>query len=180
MQYLEQIATALILAAPVACIAWTFTHEEIFRGLRQRIAAHQGRRQDSSWRKSMAYMLTCEYCFSHYVAALFVALFDFKMVTHDWRGYVVGLFTIVLIANVYLTFYQLLRVALRRSKAMADRAEALAAQRTTRVQRSVESGAGRSVVKQMSPDAAAKSQWGNGSRTGSGLRAGRSDTLRTR
>lgn len=124
MDYGSQVALAALLALPVACIVWTFTQEEIFRELRDGLKAYQRRHPDSTWRKKLAYLPTCPYCLSHYVAATFIAMFNFSMLTDDWRGYVVSLFSIVLISNVYITLYNLLRVALRASKAAADRAEA--------------------------------------------------------
>jgi hypothetical protein len=124
MEYLGQIAYALVLAVPIACLVWTFTQEEIFREFRDTLKTYQREHGDSFWRKKLAYLPTCPYCFSHYVAIMFLGLFRFRMLVSDWRGYVVSLFTLVLIANVYITAYNMLRAALRASKAIADRAEA--------------------------------------------------------
>jgi membrane protein required for beta-lactamase induction len=120
MDYLEELVFAVLLAIPVACVTWTFTQEELFREVREFLQALQRRHRDSWWRRKLAFLPTCPYCFSHYVAALFVALLQFKMLSNDWRGYVVSIFTLVLIANVYLTGYHLLRVALRGCRAWAD------------------------------------------------------------
>lgn len=116
--------TALVLAVPIACLVWTFTQEEIFREFRDTLKTYQREHGDSFWRKKLAYLPTCPYCFSHYVTIVFLGLFRFRMLVSDWRGYVVSLFTLVLIANVYITAYNMLRAALRASKAIADRAEA--------------------------------------------------------
>jgi hypothetical protein len=127
MDYVAQIGFAMILAIPVACVVWTFTQEEVFReareGLKRYCAEH---RRPWCWRK-LAYLPTCPYCLSQYVGAVFVALFHFHMLADDWRGYVVSLFSLVMIANVYITIYNLLRVSLRAAKARADGAEAYAA-----------------------------------------------------
>ncbi len=123
----EQLVQALLLAIPIACLAWTITQEEVFHELRDALNAYQERHKHSLWRRKLAYLPTCSYCFSHYVAALFVWLFRFKMLADDWRGYVVSLFSLVLLANVYLTAYQWLRAALRAGRARADQAESRAA-----------------------------------------------------
>ena len=129
MGYGNQIAFALILSIPVACITWTVTQEEIFATVRLNLARYPSRHGDSWWRRQIAYAPTCPYCLSHYVAAMLVALLNFKMLADDWRGYLVSLFTIVLIANVYITIYHVLRVGLRWERSLADRAETAA--RTT-------------------------------------------------
>jgi hypothetical protein len=126
MGYGSQIAYALLLGLPVACVAWTVTREEVFKEFRESLGLYQKRHRNSLWRQKLAYLPTCPYCFSHYVAALFVGLFQFKMLTENWTGYVASLFTVVLIANVYISGYNLLRVALRRATAVADREEATA------------------------------------------------------
>jgi len=123
MEYLHQLGFALLLGVPVACIVWTFTQEEIFKECREALKAYQQRHADSLLRRKLAYLPTCPYCFSHYVALAFVALLNFRMLADDWRGYVVSLFTLVLIANAYVTLYNLLRVALRAAKVAADRLE---------------------------------------------------------
>lgn len=123
MNYARDLLEALLLAAPVACVVWTITHEEIFRELREVLARIQKRPTTSWWKRKVAYMPTCPFCCSHYVAAIFVFLFQFKMLANDWRGYVASLFTVVLVANFYLTAYHLLRISLRRGKALADKAE---------------------------------------------------------
>lgn len=129
MSYAGQISFALLLALPIACIVWTFTQEEVFREVRDALKDYQQRHPHSPWRKKIAYLPTCPYCFSHYVTAAFVALFQFPMLTDDCRGYIASLFTLVLLANLYLTIYHLLRVALRGARAWADGVEALADQR---------------------------------------------------
>jgi hypothetical protein len=131
MAYGRQLEEALILAIPVACISWTITQEEVFRELNQWLKGCQARHRDCLWRRKLAYMPTCPYCLSHYVSGILVVLLGFHMLMDDWRGYLVSLFTVVLVANTYLTLYQLLRALLRRTKALADQAEAGLAEATT-------------------------------------------------
>ena len=113
MEYGSQIAFALILGLPVACITWTVTQEEIFAEMRRDLVRYQSHPARSWWQRKVAYMPTCPYCFSHYVAGMLTLLLHFKMLADDWRGYLISLFTLVLIANVYITLYHLLRVRLK-------------------------------------------------------------------
>jgi len=126
MGYGNQIAFALILSIPVACITWTVTQEEIFAAIRLSLGRYRSRHGDSWWRRQIAYAPTCPYCFSHYVAGTLIGLLNFKMLAGDWRGYLVSLFTLVFIANIYITVYHVLRVGLRWERSRADRAEATA------------------------------------------------------
>ena len=122
-EYGGQIVFALILGIPVACITWTVTQEDIFQEMRIYLAGYHAHHRHAWWRRKLAYMPTCPYCLSHYVAGVLIVLLHFKMLSDDWRGYLVSLFTLVLIANVYITVYHLLRVGLRWTRSMADRAE---------------------------------------------------------
>lgn len=113
MELGSQLGFALVLAAPVACVSWTVTREEVFKEFRTTLDHYQKRRAKSLlWRK-LAYMPTCPYCFSHYVTAVFVAVSHFKMLGDGLLGYTVSFFTVVFAANVYLSGYQLLRGATR-------------------------------------------------------------------
>ena len=38
------------------------------------------------------YIFTCDYCFSHYVTAGFLALTGFRLLLDDWRGVVIAFF----------------------------------------------------------------------------------------
>jgi hypothetical protein len=117
-----QIVRMLILAIPVAWVAWTFTREELFRELRECCVE---RSQTERWlaTRKFFYLFTCEYCFSHWVALGFQFLFAFRLVFDDWRGYLVGFAGLVWTANVYLSLYQRLRVDIRSTRAEADRTE---------------------------------------------------------
>lgn len=126
MGYGDQIAFALILGIPAACLTWTVTQEEIFAGVRRTLAGYRSRHNASWWSRQIAYVPTCPYCFSHYVAGLLIALLNFKMLADDWRGYLISLFTLVFIANVYITVYHMFRAELRWKRALADRAETTA------------------------------------------------------
>jgi hypothetical protein len=101
-----------ILALPVATIAWTITHEEIFREPRE-WAEGRSRNAASILERKLFYICTCEYCFSHYVAAAFVALAQFQLLIGDWRGYLIAWFAVVAVANLYMSLYGRLRVDIK-------------------------------------------------------------------
>lgn len=101
-----------VLAIPVACIAWTVTHEEIFRELRDWCSARSTTAHGLFARK-MYYVFTCEYCFSHYVAAACVAVTHFQLLFDDWRGYAIAGFSLVWVANIYMTIFGRLRLDIK-------------------------------------------------------------------
>jgi hypothetical protein len=108
-----QVIWLFILALPVATIAWTVTHEEIFREPRE-WAAQRSRDGRTVLARKFFYICTCEYCFSHYVAAGAVAVTNFRMlILGDWRGYVIAGFALVAVANLYISLYGRLRVDIK-------------------------------------------------------------------
>lgn len=115
MNVAEEVARLFLLAIPVACIAWTVTHEEIFREPREYCVKCSRERKTILARKFF-YVFTCEYCFSHYVTALFLIITRYKLLFDDWRGFLVAGFSIVWIANVYMSIYNLLRTDLKKEK----------------------------------------------------------------
>jgi hypothetical protein len=107
-----QFASLLILSIPVACVAWAITHEEIFREPRD-YCQKQSKLSNSLPRRKFFYLFTCEFCFSHYVAALFLVITRFKLLYSDWRGYLIALFALVWIANQYMSIYNHLRLDIK-------------------------------------------------------------------
>ena len=110
-----QIAWLFILAIPIACVAWTFTHEEVFREPRE-YCISQSKSGRTMLRRKFFYLFTCEYCFSHYVTALFIVLTDYTLLINDWRGYIIGGFALVWVANIYMSLFGLLRTDLKKEK----------------------------------------------------------------
>ena len=111
----EQVSTLFILAIPVACIAWTVTHEEIFKEPREYCVRCSKERKSLLARKFF-YVFTCEYCFSHYVTILLLVITGYKLLYSDWRGYLIGGFSLVWVANFYMSIYNLLRTDLKKEK----------------------------------------------------------------
>lgn len=104
-----------MLAIPVACVAWTITHEEIFKEPRE-FCINQSKKGRSMFHRKFFYLFTCEYCFSHYVTVFFVALTNYKLLMDDWRGYLIGGFAIVWVANIYMSLFLLIRTDLKKEK----------------------------------------------------------------
>jgi hypothetical protein len=112
MELGPQIIWLLILSVPVACIAWTVTHEEVFREPRQ-YCQRECAKARSFVRRKFFYLFTCEYCFSHYVAAGVLVFARFKMLYADWRGYFVAFFALIWVANQYISIYNRLRLDIK-------------------------------------------------------------------
>lgn len=110
-----QLITLLVLAMPVACVAWTITHEEVFREAREHCAAYS-KSCRQLYKRKFFYVFTCEYCFSHYVAFLFLILSQYTLLFDDWRGYLIGWLSLVWIANMYMSVFALLRLDIRRDR----------------------------------------------------------------
>lgn len=110
-----QIIYLFVLAIPVACIAWTVTHEEIFKEPRQFCLARSIKSRSLLSRKFF-YMLTCEYCFSHYVTIIVILVTKYYLLFNDWRGYIIAGFSIIWIANLYMSLFLLLRQNIKKEK----------------------------------------------------------------
>lgn len=107
----HQILLLFVFAIPVACVSWTVTHEELFRELRDWLSERSAASRSMLSRKFF-YLFTCEYCFSHYVAVGMLFMTRFTLVFPDWRGYVIAGLSIVWIANLYMSLFGRLRLAI--------------------------------------------------------------------
>jgi hypothetical protein len=110
--HLLELIWLVVLALPVATVSWTVTHEELFRELRERCKARSERSRSMAGRKFF-YLFTCEYCFSHYVAAGAVATTGYRLLLPDWRGVAIAWLAVVAIANVYMSLFYRLRVDIK-------------------------------------------------------------------
>src|SRR5689334_10915342 len=104
-----QLLYLFVLGIPVACVAWTITHEEVFKEPRE-FCKRQSEQCRKLLQRKFFYLFTCEYCFSHYVSVFFIGLTGFKMLCDDWRGYLISFFAVVWVANAYLSLFGRLRV----------------------------------------------------------------------
>ena len=112
MTQYSPLVVLLVLALPVACIAWTVTHEEIFREPREWCQRRSLHARSLAERKYF-YLFTCEYCFSHYVVVFFLIITKFTLLFDDWRGVLIAGFSLVWVANVYMTAFARLRLELK-------------------------------------------------------------------
>ena len=115
MTWGDQLFTLFILAIPIASIAWTVTHEEVFREPRDWCVKNSQQCRKLVQRKFF-YLFTCEYCFSHYVTAVFLWLTGFKLLFDDWRGYLIAGFSLVWVANFYMSLFGRLRLDIKRER----------------------------------------------------------------
>jgi hypothetical protein len=110
-----QIVYLFLLAIPIACIAWTVTHEEVFREPRE-YCVEKSERCKKLLQRKFFYLFTCEYCFSHYVTIIFLIITRYHLIFPDWRGYLIGGFSLVWVANVYMSLFGRIRIDLKKDK----------------------------------------------------------------
>ena len=120
--YSAQVLWLFLLALPIACIAWTVTHEEVFREPRE-FCENRCIKGKTLAERKFFYLFTCEYCFSHYVTILFLFLTRFHLLLDGWKGYLIAGFALVWIANVYMSIFGLLRTDLKKEKTMVKKLE---------------------------------------------------------
>jgi len=110
-----QLIWLFTLPIPVACVAWTVTHEEIFREPRDYCI----RRSTDDPRllvRKLFYLGTCEYCFSHYVALVAVLGTGYRLLLDDWRGVVIAWLAVVWVANQFMGIHGRLRLGIKSSR----------------------------------------------------------------
>ena len=110
-----QITYLFVLAIPIACMAWTVTHEEIFKEPRE-YCAKRCKNGKTLLERKFFYLFTCEYCFSHYVTVFMLFLTEYKLLMDDWRGYFIAGFSLVWIANVYMSIFGFIRLGMKKEK----------------------------------------------------------------
>ncbi len=120
--FLEQICWLFILAIPVACVAWTVTHETIFEEPRK-YCERRCQQGKSLAERKFFYLFTCEYCFSHYIALIFLFITRFHLLMEGWRGYLIAGFSLVWVANCYMSLFGLLRTDLKKEKTAIKKME---------------------------------------------------------
>jgi hypothetical protein len=122
MELSTQVAWLFLLAIPIACMAWTVTHEEVFREPREYCLkrCHNGK---TIAERKFFYLFTCEYCFSHYVTVIMLFITQYKLLFTDWRGYLIAGFALVFVANIYMSLFALVRVDLKKARLEAENEE---------------------------------------------------------
>lgn len=120
MDLVAQLYWLLILSLVVASIAWTVTQEEIFREWRD-VCAEKSEKCRTIIERKFFYVFTCEYCFSHWVSVVVIAIAAFKLLIDDWRGYVIAFFVLPWIANMWMSLYRRLRVEIKKENQVAEK-----------------------------------------------------------
>ena len=95
----HQVVWLFVLALPIASIAWTVTHEEVFREPRDYCARPQ-QGQPNPW--CAASFSTCSPVNTASATGLrpFLVITRYKLLYDDWRGYLVALFALVYVSQL--------------------------------------------------------------------------------
>jgi hypothetical protein len=110
-----QLFWLFIMAIPIASVAWTITHEELFSEPRK-WCEEKSKECRTLFQRKFFYLFTCEYCFSHWVTALFLFITRFKLLYSDWRGYLIAGFSLVWVANLYMSLFARIRLDVKRER----------------------------------------------------------------
>ncbi|CAN5186411.1 hypothetical protein BH20ACI2_BH20ACI2_22910 [soil metagenome] len=120
MSILEQIYYLVGLSLVVASIAWTVTQEDIFSEARE-YCAEKSESASALLTRKFFYVFTCEYCFSHWVTLLVLAITGYKFLYDDFRGYLFAFFAIPWVANQLMSLYRRLRVGIKYENILATK-----------------------------------------------------------
>jgi hypothetical protein len=123
MEQSQQVLSLFIIALPIASVSWTVTHEEVAREFRD-LCVKKSKVCRVVFERKFFYLFTCEYCFSHWVAAAFLVITRYKLLFPDWRGYLMAGFSLVWVANVYMGIFGRIRLDLRKERAEISAKEA--------------------------------------------------------
>jgi hypothetical protein len=124
MTLLTQAIWLFVLAIPIACISWTVTHEELFHELHEWCVS-KSKTCGTVIQRKFFYLFTCEYCFSHYVTIFFLIVTRYTLLLSGWRGYLSAGFSLVAIANLYMTIFGRLRLESKHERIGIEADEAL-------------------------------------------------------
>jgi len=114
-----QVVWLLLLSLTVSCIAWTVTHEDLFREPREYCI----RRSEGAGRwyiRKFFYLFSCEYCFSHYVALAVLIMTGYRLLLPDWRGFILAGFALVWVANLSMSVFARLRLEIKSERVDID------------------------------------------------------------
>jgi hypothetical protein len=112
MELHVQVIWLFVLAIPISSVAWTITHEEVFREARE-YCKRQANDCPKLLQRKFFYVFTCEYCLSHWVTVFFLILTGYRLLLEDWRGFIIALFGLVWVANTYMSIFGRLRLGIK-------------------------------------------------------------------
>jgi len=116
----NQIQWLFLLSIPVATISWTVIHEEIFREPRE-FCSRCSKESKSLLKRKLFFIFTCDYCFSHYVTLVAILVTKYKLLMTDFSGYIIAFFSVVWIANLYISLYTLLRSFIKKIQLLNEK-----------------------------------------------------------
>jgi len=119
---MNPILELFMLAIPVACVSWTVTHEELFREFHE-YSVDRSEDSKTLFGRKFFYLFTCEYCFSHYVTIALLIIAPYTLVFAGWRGYLIAFFSIVFIANAYMSLFAKIRIDIKRERKTIEKIE---------------------------------------------------------
>lgn len=119
MDLSTQVRDLFLIPLAIASISWTITHEEVFKEPRE-YCIRKSKGCKRLLERKFFYLFTCEYCFSHYITLLFLVITQYHLLFTDWRGYVIGGFSLVWIANIYMSLFGFIRVGMKKEKLEAN------------------------------------------------------------
>ena len=114
-ELVRALVMLFVLPIPIASVAWTVTHEEVFREPRE-WCLEKSTSSRSLLARKFFYLFTCEYCFSHYVTVAVLVVTRYTLFFDDWRGYIIAGFSLVFLANVYMSFFGRMRLEIREDR----------------------------------------------------------------
>ena len=98
-----------VLAGMVSVIVWTQVKSEIAREIREAFEGIAADPETPYWARKIAYMPTCEFCFSFWVTLVVTLVFSPVL----YGSMILAHFCIWALANVYMTMYSICRVGLK-------------------------------------------------------------------
>lgn len=136
---MNDLCRVLLHALPVAWLAWTVTHEEIFRDWWQWMgdnakSFHQKYQRAETfseyyplWRKALywlghklCFLVTCEYCTSFWINLVVVLVSGLHILYDDWRGCCLAVFGVPWVAVLLMDLHQRLRVEIRKDRNVSE------------------------------------------------------------
>jgi hypothetical protein len=123
-----QVVWLFVLAIPIASVAWTITHEEVFREPRE-YCQQRSQKCSKLLERKIFYVFTCEYCLSHWVALTAVLVTGYRLLLDDWRGFFIAVFALVWVANIYMSAFGRLRLGIKAERKEIEIKEEVLARR---------------------------------------------------
>jgi hypothetical protein len=115
----SQVVWLILLSLPVSCIAWTVTHEDLFREPRE-YCVRRSEGTGGWYVRKFFYVFSCEYCFSHYVTLVVLVMTGYRLLLPDWRGFVLAGFALVWVANLSMSVFARLRLTIKSERVDID------------------------------------------------------------